>query len=34
MAKLIAFESSFGFQPEIANKFPLFPKSLMRLGRS
>jgi len=33
MAKLIAFESSFGFQPEIANKFPL-PKSLMRLGRS
>ena len=30
--KLIAFESSFGFQPEIANKFPL-PKSPRRLGR-
>jgi len=28
MAKLIAFESSFGFQPEIASKFPL-PRSLM-----
>ena len=27
MAKLIAFESSFGFQPVIANKFPL-PRSL------